>query len=107
VRLCRVVGPMWATIKHPAFAAQTLLVVQPLDAAGGDAGPSFVAVDHAQAGAGDRVLVLTEGGGVRQVLGKGEQTPIRSVIVGVVDAVHIEAAELPATGGLGARGAAQ
>ncbi len=89
MRLCRVLGPMWAAASHPAFAGQTLLVVQPLDEHGEKFGASFVAVDHAQAGAGDRVLVLTEGGGVRQVLGKGEQTPIRSVIVGVVDAVDI------------------
>jgi len=83
---------MWAAVKHPAFAGQTLLVVQPLDENGRDSGASFVAVDHAQAGAGDRVLVLTEGGGARQVLGKGDKTPIRSVIVGVVDTMDIEAA---------------
>lgn len=88
MRLCRVVGPMWAAVKHPAFSARTLLVVQPLDEHGRDAGTSFVAVDHAQAGAGDRVLVLTEGNGARQIL-RGEQLPIRSVIVGVVDAVDV------------------
>ena len=47
MRYCRVVGPMWAAAKHPAFAGRTLFVVQPLDEHGGDAGPSFVAVDHA------------------------------------------------------------
>ncbi len=88
MRLCRVVGPMWATVKHPAFVARTLLVVQPIDEQGREAGASFVAVDHAQAGAGDRVLVLVEGNGARQIL-RGEQLPIRSVIVGVVDAVDV------------------
>jgi ethanolamine utilization protein EutN len=90
VRLCRVVGPMWAAVKHEAFAGRSLLIVQPVDDHGRDAGASFVAVDHAQAGAGDRVLVLTEGGGARQVLAMKDQTPIRSVIVGVVDAVEVE-----------------
>jgi ethanolamine utilization protein EutN len=88
VKYCRVVGPMWATVKHPAYAGRTLLVVQPLDEHGGDAGASFVAVDQAQAGVGDKVLVLTEGNGVRQILKAGDQVPIRSVIVGVVD--HVE-----------------
>ena len=87
MRLCRVVAPMWAAAKHPAFAGRTLLIVQPIDADGSDAGPEFVAVDRAQAGTGDRVIVLVEGTGVRQVLGTGPQTPIRSIIVGVVDAV--------------------
>ena len=78
---------MWAAAKHPAFAGRTLLVVQPLDERGGDAGPSFVAIDHAQAGVGDKVLVLTEGNGVRQILKAGDIVPIRSIIVGIVDQV--------------------
>jgi ethanolamine utilization protein EutN len=94
-----VIGPMWAAVKHPAFAGRTLLVVQPLDDAGRDVGARFVAVDHAQAGAGDRVLVLSEGSGVRQVLGAPAQTPIRSVIVGIVDAVELAARGADAPGG--------
>jgi ethanolamine utilization protein EutN len=82
---------MWAAAKHPAFAGRTLFVVQPLDERGSDAGASFVAIDHVQAGIGDKVLVLTEGNGVRQILaasGAGDIVPIRSIIVGVVD--HVE-----------------
>jgi ethanolamine utilization protein EutN len=87
MRYCRVVAPMWAAAKHPAFAGRPLFVVQPLDERGGDAGASFVAVDHVQAGIGDRVVVLTEGNGVRQILKAGDIVPIRSIIVGIVDAV--------------------
>jgi len=87
VRYCRVVAPMWATVKHPAFAGRTLFVVQPLDEHGKDTGTSFVAIDHAQAGVGDKVVVLTEGNGVRQILKAGDAVPIRSIIVGIVDAV--------------------
>ena len=60
MRMCRVLGNVTATAKHPAFAGRTLLVVQPLDEHGADTGDSFVAIDHAQAGPGDRVLVLTD-----------------------------------------------
>ena len=88
MRYCRVVAPMWATVKHPAFAGRPLFVVQPLDATGADAGPSFVAIDHVQAGVGDKVIVLTEGNGVRQILRQGDQVPIRSMIVGIVDALE-------------------
>jgi len=89
VRYCRVVGPLWASVKHPAYATKTLLVVQPLDPEGKDVGASFVAIDRAQAGVGDRVIVLTEGTGVRQILKEGDIVPIRSAIVGIVDAVDI------------------
>lgn len=88
MRCCRVVGPMWAAVKHPAFAGRPLFVVQPLDEKGNDTGTSFVAVDHAQAGVGDKVIVLTEGNGVRQILKMGDIVPIRSIIVGIVDQVE-------------------
>jgi bacterial microcompartment shell vertex protein len=87
MRYCRVVGPMWAAAKHPAFAGRSLFVVQPLDDKGADAGGSFVAIDHVQAGVGDKVIVLTEGNGVRQILKMGDIVPIRSIIVGIVDSV--------------------
>jgi ethanolamine utilization protein EutN len=89
MRMCRVVGPMWASIKHPAYVGHPLFVVQPLDAAGRDTGASFVAIDHVQAGAGDTVVVLTEGNGARQILKQGDIVPIRSVIVGIVDRVDV------------------
>jgi ethanolamine utilization protein EutN len=47
-------------------------------------GEGFIALDTVQAGPGDKVLVLTEGNGVRQILG-AEAGPIRSLIVGIVD----------------------
>jgi ethanolamine utilization protein EutN len=90
MRQCRVVGPMWAAVKHPAFAGHPLFVVQPLDENGKDTGTSFVAIDTVQAGIGDKVIVLTEGNGVRQILKQGDIVPIRSMIVGIVD--HVETA---------------
>jgi microcompartment protein CcmK/EutM len=85
-----VVGPLWAAAKHPAYAGRTLFVVQPLDELGKDAGTSFVAIDHAQAGVGDKVIVVTEGNGVRQILQMGDIVPIRSIIVGIVDQVEVQ-----------------
>jgi ethanolamine utilization protein EutN len=87
VRICRVLGNITATVKHPAFAGQRLMIVQPLDDKGTDAGDSFVAIDRVQSGPGDKVIVLTEGNGVRQILKMGDVVPIRSAIVGIVDAV--------------------
>ncbi len=91
MKLCRVVGNLVATVHHPAYDGHKLMLVKPLGAGGKPAGAAFVAVDHVQAGAGDKVLVLTEGNGVRQILGK-DAGPIRSIIVGVVDDVQEGAA---------------
>ena len=89
MRLCRVLGDVVATVKHPHYQGRKLMVVQPIDEAGADRGTSFLAVDQVQAGPGDRVLVMSEGNGVRQLLALGQEVPIRSLIVGVVDAVDV------------------
>ncbi|MFO0572548.1 MAG: EutN/CcmL family microcompartment protein [Polyangia bacterium] len=90
MKLCRVLGPVVATAKHPTYIGRKLLVVQPLDESGADVGSSFLAVDDVQAGRGDVVLVMQEGNGVRQLLKLGSQVPIRSLIVGIVD--HVDQA---------------
>lgn len=88
MKICRVLGPVVSTIKHPTYIGEKLMAVQPVEPDGATpAGPSYLAVDRAQAGEGDLVLVLTEGNGARQIFGGVELLPIRSVIVGFVDAV--------------------
>lgn len=87
MRLCRVIGNVVSTVKHPSYAGQILLLVQPIDEDGADIGTSFLAIDRVQAGPGDFVVVLTEGNGVRQIMQMGDIVPIRSLVVGVVDRV--------------------
>ncbi len=88
--LCRVLGNVVATEKHPAFHALKLMLVQPLDEKKKNNGSSFLAVDHSSlAGKGDLVLVMREGNGVRQIL-NDKTLPIRSIIVGVVDEVEVQ-----------------
>ena len=86
MRLARVRGTVVATIKHPTYNGRTLLLCQPLTPDGRDKGEQVVAVDTVQAGEGDLVLLLTEGNGVRQILGPNAG-PIRTLIVGIVDEV--------------------
>jgi ethanolamine utilization protein EutN len=90
MRLCRVTGNVVATVKHPSYHGHKLMIVQPIDEHGADTGTTFLAVDLVQAGAGDRVLVLSEGNGVRQIL-RQPNLPIRSIIVGIVDEVDAPA----------------
>ncbi len=86
----KVSGTVVATIKDPAMEGQKLLLVERLTPEGAVQDPYMIAVDTVQAGVGDTVLVLDEGNGARQVLEK-EVAPIRTVIVGIVDAVTLEA----------------
>jgi ethanolamine utilization protein EutN len=88
MRLARVRGTVVSTIKHPAYEGRTLLLCQPLTPDGRAKGDQVVAVDRVQAGEGDLVLILTEGNGVRQLVGP-QAGPIRSLVVGIVDEVSL------------------
>ena len=89
--LGRITGTVTSTAKHDAYAGRRLLVVQPIDESGAETGAEFLAVDHAQSGVGDTVLVLREGNGVRQiVLGdRGALFPVLELVVAVVDEVRV------------------
>ena len=87
--LARVIGNVVSTIKHPALQGRKLLVVERLNESGASVGDSLLAVDSVDAGTGDTVLVVDEGGSAAIVTGLPEP-PIRTVIVGVVDRIDIE-----------------
>lgn len=89
MKLCRVLAPVVSTVKHPTYEGQRLLAVRVLDERLADTDEELVAVDRVQAGEGDVVLVMQEGNGVRQLF-KVTKLPIRSVIVGIVDAVDTQ-----------------
>lgn len=93
--LARVVGDVVATVKHPALRDRKLLLVQPVSPADAPVGRPVIAVDAADAGPGDRVLVEDEGNMASQVL-RQPRGPIRTVVVGVVD--HVEDAAAPPAG---------
>jgi microcompartment protein CcmK/EutM len=84
-----VVGTVVAPVKIPILEGQTLLLVRPVTPHGKPVGRARVAIDRAQAGVGDRVLVLDEGNGARQILGD-PQGAVKTVIVGVVDYVELD-----------------
>lgn len=98
--LGRVSGTVVMTVKHPAYEGEKVLAVDLLDENGQPNGQSLLAFDRAQAGVGDRVLVMREGSGVRQILGRDhgipveeavkQEVPVRSLIVGVIDRLDVE-----------------
>ncbi len=84
--LARVLGNVVSTVKHASLNGRAVFAVQPLDASQKPSGDSFLAIDNAQAGPGDTVVILREGNGIRQILGDAK-SPIRCLIVGIVDQV--------------------
>jgi microcompartment protein CcmK/EutM len=81
VKVANVVGTVVSTISHGFYDGQRLLVCDIEGSSG-----YLIAVDVVDAGVGDRVLILDEGTGARQIFGVS-RGPVRSVVVGIVDAV--------------------
>ncbi len=86
--LARVTGTVVATRKNRALEGFRLLLVHPVDLEDRLTGVSFIAVDLVDAGVGERVLVLDDGGAARIAI-PNEKLPIRHVVMGVVDQVEV------------------
>ncbi len=85
--LARVVGTVVATRKDERLVAHKLLVVRPVSPRGEPDGPSLVAVDTVDAGAGETVLVVS-GSSARMAAGL-KDCPVDAAIVAIVDAVEM------------------
>lgn len=86
--LARVERPAVANVKHPALAGRKLLLVRPMKPDGEPAGDTLVAIDTVDAGAGDAVIVIREGRAAAVLVGR-DFTPVRTLIVGIVDRVDL------------------
>ncbi len=87
--LGRITGSVVSTIHHPVVEGRKLLVAERLDPTGRPTGGYIIAIDAIGAGQDETVLILDEGNGARQILDDAD-APVRSVVVGVVDAVELE-----------------
>jgi microcompartment protein CcmK/EutM len=87
--LATVVGTIVAPVAHEFYAGEKLLLLQPEGVDGKPSGRVAVGIDRAQAGEGDKVLVMAEGSSARELAGD-PNAPVRTVVVGVVDFVELE-----------------
>ena len=87
--LADVVGTVVSPVQHPVLDGQRLLLLRQLDPHGRAAGRTRIGIDRAQAGVGDRVLVIDEGNAARQAL-QAPDAPVKTVVIAVVDYVELE-----------------
>ncbi len=88
--LARVRGNVVSTEKHPHYVGYKILIVEIVAPDGTGTGKSLLALDGVQAGEGDLVLLIDEGGSARQVLGDADAVTVRTVVAGIVDRVDRE-----------------
>jgi microcompartment protein CcmK/EutM len=85
----RVIGDVVATQKAPSHQGRKILVVQPLNLDGTDRGEPVLALDAVDAGAGERVLLATEGFSAMTAVGR-PNSPIDHAVIGIIDAIELQ-----------------
>ena len=87
----RVVGNIVSTKKKEALVGYKLMIIQPLDNFGKDAGAETIAIDTVGAGIGDLVIVIAEGWAARACAqAKDKLAPMDVVIAGIIDSYVTE-----------------
>lgn len=84
----KIIGDIVATRKHGSHEGQKLLYVQLLNLDGTERGTPVLAVDAADAGTGDRVLVTQEGWSAMTSVGR-PLSPIDMAVIGVIDQIEL------------------
>ncbi len=88
MQLARVIGEVVSTIKDANLSGVKLLVLQPVDAAGANAGRTLVALDSVGAGTGEHVFFVR--GREAAFPFYPSEPPADAAIVGIVDHWDIE-----------------
>lgn len=94
--IAKVTGNIVSTQKHEDYKGHKLLIVRGIGLDGETDGPELIAVDGADsdAGVGDIVLVIQEGGGARHAARCGHQGPIDAAVIAVVDSIMTDQGNL-------------
>lgn len=88
MQLARVIGEVVSSVKDPNLVGTKLLVLQPLDASGSNAGRTLVALDSVGAGTGERVFFVR--GREAAFPFYPAEPPADATIVGIVDHWDVE-----------------
>jgi len=93
MKLGRITGKVWATVKDAKLNGVTLYVLQPVDELDTPLGPELVAVDTLGSREGD--LVFWVGGAEATFAFPQRQIPSDATIVGLVDRLDLQ--QLPSS----------
>jgi len=98
MQVALVLGNAISTVKHRSLENVKLLVCQPLGSDGKSRdGSPVIAADYMGAGAGEKVIITSDGSAVRELYGL-QNSPLRWTVLGLVDDFQKASASKPKEG---------
>jgi ethanolamine utilization protein EutN len=85
MQIARIVGHAVSAQGHSSLRGTKLLLCQAIDGDDRESGEPYLAIDRYGAGLHDRVLVVMDGSVAQAQVGD-EHSPLRNVILGIIDA---------------------
>src|ERR1700722_18606031 len=86
--LGRVVGCVWATVKHPEMVGQRMLLIQPLTPELQSTGKRLICLDCTGAGSGEIIYYVR--GKEASFPSLPAEPPADATVVGIVDSIHLK-----------------
>ena len=85
--LGKVIGNIVSTERAIGYESKTILIIQPIHPDGNPKGKTFLAVDTVQAGPGDTVITIDEGGSAKTAI-KASNNCLNSQFLGSLIFLH-------------------
>jgi len=89
MRVARVIGNVYATLKHDKLIGIKFMVIQPVDPLGLAIGQPIIVADYLNAAVGNFVYWIEDGSTICKIVGK-RSIPLRGAIVGLIDTIDMK-----------------
>lgn len=89
MRIARVIGNAYATLKHEKLKGIKLTVIQPIDHDGEAVGKPIIVADYLNAAIGNLVYWIEDGSTICKVMQK-RSIPLRGCILGLIDSIDMK-----------------
>ena len=89
MRIAKVIGNAYATLKHEKLKGIKLMIIAPVDPDGDIKGKAIIVADYLNAGIGNLVFWIEDGSTICKITGE-RSIPIRGCILGIIDCIDMK-----------------
>jgi len=89
MRIAKVIGNTYATLKHERLKGIKLMIIQPVNPDGGVSGEAIIVADYLNTSVGNLVFWIGDGSTICKITGE-RSIPLRGCILGIIDVIDMK-----------------